>query len=85
MQSTIRAVAARGFDTRGREEEGLFHADLFVSRPLSEIKRRPVRQLVSVVSGANKPWRVGTKVLGGLRRASAVEAPWRRVSAARGS
>ena len=68
MQSTIRAVGARGLDTRGRESEGLFHADLFISRPPSEIERLPIQKLVSVVSGANKPWRVGTNVLGGMAR-----------------
>jgi SAM-dependent methyltransferase len=85
MQSTIQAVVARGIDTRGCEEEGLFHADLFLSRPPSEIKRRPIQKLVSVVSGANKPWRVGTNVLGGVARASAEAEPLRRVSAGRGS
>jgi SAM-dependent methyltransferase len=64
MEATVRAVEARGIDTRGREVEGLFHADLFVSRPRDEIERRPLHELVSVVSGANKPWTVGTKVLG---------------------
>jgi SAM-dependent methyltransferase len=64
MEATMRAVEARGFDTRGHEAEGLFHADLFVSRPEEEIARCPVQRMVSVVSGANKAWRVGTNVLG---------------------
>ena len=64
MEATVRAVEARGIDTRGREAEGLYHADLFISRPCAEIERRPLHKLVSVVSGANKPWNVGTKVLG---------------------
>jgi hypothetical protein len=64
MEATVRAVEARGIDTRGREADGLYHADLFVSRPREEIERYPLQKLVSVVSGANKPWPVGTNVLG---------------------
>jgi SAM-dependent methyltransferase len=64
MEATVKAVESRGIDTRGHEAEGLYHADLFVSRPPEEIERCPLQKLVSVVSGANKPWNVGTKVLG---------------------
>jgi SAM-dependent methyltransferase len=64
MEATVQAVEARGIDTRGHEAEGLYHADLFISRPRAEIERRPLHKLVGVVSGANKPWNVGTKVLG---------------------
>ena len=66
MEATIKAVEALGLDPRGRESDGLFHADLFVSRPPEEIERRPVQKLVSVVSGVNKPWPVGTHALGSL-------------------
>lgn len=63
MEATVRAVEQRGFDTRGLESDGLFHAGLFVSRPRAEIERLPLQQMVSVVSGANKPWRLGTHAL----------------------
>jgi hypothetical protein len=66
MEAAVRAVEARGIDTRGHEADGLFHAELFVSRTPEETARCPVQRLVSVVSGANKPWRVGTNVLGGF-------------------
>jgi SAM-dependent methyltransferase len=66
MEATIRAVEDRGLDPRGRESDGLFHADLFISRSPEEIARRPIQKLVSVVSGANKPWPVGTHALGSL-------------------
>jgi SAM-dependent methyltransferase len=66
MEATIKAVEERGLDPRGRESDGLFHADLFVSRPPEEIARRSIQRLVSVVSGANKPWPVGTHALGSL-------------------
>ncbi len=66
MEDTIKSVEARGIDTRGHEAEGLFHANLFISRPRAEIERVPIQKLVTVVSGANKHWPVGTNVLGGL-------------------
>jgi hypothetical protein len=66
MEATIKAIEERGLDPRGRESDGLFHADLFISRPPAEIARRPIQKLVSVVSGANKPWPVGTHALGSL-------------------
>jgi hypothetical protein len=65
MEATIRAVEARGIDTDGQEAEGLFHADLFISRPAEEIERKPIQKLVTVISGANKLWNVGANVLGG--------------------
>jgi len=68
MEATIEAVEGRGLDPRGRESDGLYHAELFVSRPPEEIARRPIEKLVSVVSGANKPWPVGTRALGSLAR-----------------
>jgi SAM-dependent methyltransferase len=68
MEATVRAVEQRGFDTRGLEGDGLFHAGLFVSRPRAEIERLPLQQMVNVVSGANKPWRFGTHALRAARR-----------------
>ncbi len=63
MEATIRAVEARGIDTYGHETDGLYQANLFISRPPEEIRRRPIQDLVSVVSGANKLWSVGANVL----------------------
>jgi hypothetical protein len=78
MDATIEAVEARGLDPRGREADGLFHADLFISRPPDEIARCPIQRLVSVVSGANKPWPVGTHALGSLARAARAQRPTRQ-------
>ncbi len=64
MEATIRAVEARGLDSYGHEAEGLYHANLFVSRPPEEIERVPIQKLVTVVSGVNKLWNVGANVLG---------------------
>ena len=69
MESTIKAVEGRGLDTDGYETEGLYHSNLFVSRPAEEIARRPIQDLVTVISGANKLWSVGTNVLGGYGQA----------------
>jgi len=65
MEATIRAVETRGLASDGHEAEGLFHANLFVSRPPAEIERQPLTDIVSVVSGVNKLWSVGANVLGG--------------------
>ena len=63
----------------GCETDGLYHANLFISRPPEEIVRQPVQQLVSVVSGANKLWTVGTNVLGSFgptaRKSARAERP----------
>jgi hypothetical protein len=76
MEATIRKVEARGLDSEGHETEGLYHANLFVSRPPEEIERCPIQKLVNLVSGMNKLWPVGANVLGSygpsaLRRARA--------------
>ncbi|MGH6682794.1 MAG: class I SAM-dependent methyltransferase [Pseudolabrys sp.] len=81
MEAAIRAVEARGLDSEGCETEGLYHADLFISRPPEEIERCPIQRLVSVVSGMNKLWPVGANVLGSYgpaarRRARAGQPPF---------
>ncbi|MGE3990672.1 class I SAM-dependent methyltransferase [Pseudorhodoplanes sp.] len=63
MEAVVKAVEMRGIDTRGFETEGVYHADLYVSRPRSEIERAPLQEIVNVVSGANKPWTIGTNVM----------------------
>jgi SAM-dependent methyltransferase len=78
MEAAVRAVEARGLDSEGRETEGLYHANLFISRPAEEIEHCPIQKLVTVVSGANKLWPVGANVLGSfgptaLRRARAAQ------------
>lgn len=68
MDRTVRAVESLGLDPYGREADGFFHADLFISRPQQEIDRLPLRDIVSVVSGANKPWPIGANVLSGMSK-----------------
>lgn len=69
MEAAVRKVEGRGIDSRGHEAEGLYHADLYISRPPEEVDRCPIQKLVSVVSGANKPWAVGTHLLGSFGQA----------------
>ncbi len=68
MDQTVRAVESLGLDAYGREADGFYHAELFVSRPQAEIDRVPLRDIVSVVSGANKPWPIGANVLSGMSK-----------------
>lgn len=68
MDTTVRSVESLGLDAYGREADGFYHAELFVSRPQAEIKRVPLRDIVSVVSGANKPWPIGANVLSGMSK-----------------
>jgi SAM-dependent methyltransferase len=70
MEAAVRAIEGRGIDSRGHEAEGLYHADLYISRPPEEAERCPIQKLVSVVSGANKPWIVGTNLLGSFGQAA---------------
>lgn len=69
MEGAIQAVETRGLDTDGYETEGLYHSTLFVSRPPEEVARRPIQELVTVVSGVNKLWSVGANVLGSYGQA----------------
>lgn len=69
MAKAIHEVEARGLDTDGHETEGLYHSELFVSRTAEEIARRPIQDLVTVISGANKLWSVGANVLGSYGQA----------------
>ena len=86
MEAAIRAVEGRGLDSEGRETEGLYHANLFISRTPEEIERCPIQKLVCVVSGMNKLWPVGANVLGSfgpaaLRRARAGQAQFAKAAA----
>lgn len=54
MGSTLRILEERGLDPAGKEGDGLFHAELFVSRPPKEVARHPINRLVSIASGTNR-------------------------------
>lgn len=46
QDAAVRAVQARGLATDGLEDDGGYHADLFVSRPPSEVARQPLDALL---------------------------------------
>lgn len=51
FEGSLAALAARGIDTQGFESEGLFQAELFVSRPEEDVKAAPLNDIVTVASG----------------------------------
>jgi SAM-dependent methyltransferase len=54
FESTLNALAAVGIDASGLETEGLFHADLIVSRPEADAKANPLEEIVTVASGRGR-------------------------------
>jgi SAM-dependent methyltransferase len=67
LEATIAAVKARGLDPHGKEADGLYHAELFVSRPEAEVRDNPLNEIVSVTSGENR--RYGRRYRWGSRKA----------------
>jgi SAM-dependent methyltransferase len=53
---TLQALEKVGVDPQGKEAEGLLHAELFLSRPAEETNALPLDNLVSVTSGASRPF-----------------------------
>lgn len=53
---TLKTLERLGIDSDGHEAEGLFHAELFVSRPGSEVERQPLGNLISIVSGGHRSY-----------------------------
>ncbi|MGH2930446.1 MAG: class I SAM-dependent methyltransferase, partial [Solirubrobacteraceae bacterium] len=51
--ATMDKLEARGVDPTGKEADGLFHAELFVSRPAAAVERAPLGDIVSVTRGEN--------------------------------
>lgn len=56
LAATMDKLRERGIDPRGKEADGLFHAELFVSRPQAVIDRMPLGEVVSVTRGASHPY-----------------------------
>jgi hypothetical protein len=51
---TLGSLKARGIEPQGKESEGLFHAELYVSRPRRDVEAMPLHELVSITSGAHR-------------------------------
>lgn len=45
-EETLRLLRARGLDPAGKESEGAYHAELFVSRPQTDIERIDLREII---------------------------------------
>ena len=54
MRGTLDALGQRNISPAGKEADGLFHAELFFSRPREESEAQPINRLVSVASGVNR-------------------------------
>jgi len=54
FERTIATLEERGIDTAGFESEGLFQAELFLSRPEVDARTMPLEELVTVTSGRHK-------------------------------
>lgn len=59
FERSLATLARRGIDTAGFEADGLFQADLFVSRPKADVRATPLEEIVTVTSGRNR--RLGTR------------------------
>ena len=59
FECSLAQLNARGIDTCALESDGLLHAELFVSRPRSDIQAAPLESIVTVCSGRNRP--IGTR------------------------
>lgn len=59
FERSLAELDARGIDTSAFESDGLLHAELYVSRPRSDVQAAPLESIVTVCSGRNRP--VGTR------------------------
>ncbi|MCP1850089.1 MULTISPECIES: class I SAM-dependent methyltransferase [unclassified Bradyrhizobium] len=55
FESCLASLAALGVDATGLESEGLFHADLILSRPEADARATPLQDIVTVASGRGRP------------------------------
>src|SRR3546814_12717931 len=51
FERSLGALKARGIDTSGFEADGLFQAELFVSRPEADARAMPLEDIPTVTSG----------------------------------
>ncbi len=56
LRATIAALESRGIDPAGKEADGLYHAELYVSRPERVAREMPLGSVLSVTSGASRPF-----------------------------
>ena len=56
LRATISALEDRGIDPTGKEAEGLYHAELYVSRPAGIARDVPLGSALSITSGGGRPF-----------------------------
>jgi hypothetical protein len=59
FELTLAGLAARGIDTGAFEQDGLLRAELYVSRPRSDVQAEPLESIVTICSGRNR--QIGTR------------------------
>jgi SAM-dependent methyltransferase len=55
FENSLATLAKLGVDSTGLESEGLFHADLILSRPEADARAMPLDDIVTVASGRGRP------------------------------
>jgi hypothetical protein len=55
FENSLATLAAAQIDPTGLESEGLFHADLILSRPEADVRAAPLEDIVTVASGRGRP------------------------------
>lgn len=63
-ETTLGALSGRGIDPSGKEEEGLLHAEFYLSRPKADVESHPLNELISITSGANRSYGRRYRTLG---------------------
>jgi hypothetical protein len=59
FECTLAQLSARGIDTCAFESDGLLRAELYVSRPRSDVQAAPLESIVTICSGRNR--QIGTR------------------------
>lgn len=55
FKRNLQILSDRGIDTVGFESEGRFQAELFISRPMADVRAAPLGEIVTVTSGRHRP------------------------------
>lgn len=74
MRGTLEALSARRISAAAKEAEGLFHAELFCSRPHGEALSHPLNRMLSIASGANRNYGRRPRLPGRISKGAATPA-----------
>jgi SAM-dependent methyltransferase len=56
LRSVVANLEGQGIDPSGKEADGLYHAELYVSRPEAVVRDMPLTSVLSITSGASRPF-----------------------------